>query len=180
MATPVQTIIAPSPIPARIHNSCDFVQTLMKLQRAAQLITSTLDLEDLIERVTNDLALAIDNGKVSVWLRDPETNDMVLRGIHGRTQHSHKPAFPAHWPPAPADSFRSKPRMLRYHPVTLLAFHSSIILTVSETWQLCTTACNAIADPAHAETRCKRTHAIVNERNKQSRMAPFFDAKPRE
>src|ERR1700749_1015390 len=88
MATPVQTIIAPSPISARIHNSCDFVQTLMKLQRAAQLITSTFDLEDLIERVTNDLALAIDNGNVSCWLRDSETNDMVLRGIHGRTHHS--------------------------------------------------------------------------------------------
>jgi len=88
MATPMQTIIAPFPIPARIHTSCDFVQTLMKLQRAAQLITSTFDLEDLIERVTNDLALAIDNGKVSVWLRDAETDDMVLRGIHGRTQHS--------------------------------------------------------------------------------------------
>src|SRR5262245_40678324 len=86
MATPIRTTSVPSPIPARIHSSCEFVQTLMKLQRAAQLITSTFDLEALLERVTNDLALAIDNGKVAVWLRDEKTNEMVLRGIHGRTE----------------------------------------------------------------------------------------------
>ena len=88
MATPGQIITSPSAIPVRIHSSCDFVQTLMKLQRAAQLITSTFDLESLLERVTNDLALAIDNGKVAVWLRDSATDEMVLRGIHGRTEKS--------------------------------------------------------------------------------------------
>jgi phosphoserine phosphatase RsbU/P len=86
MATQGQIIATPSAIPKRIHTSCDFVQTLMKLQRAAQLITSTFDLETLLERVTNDLALALDNGKVALWLRDAQTDEMVLRGIHGRTQ----------------------------------------------------------------------------------------------
>jgi sigma-B regulation protein RsbU (phosphoserine phosphatase) len=74
-------------IPSRIHSSCDFVQTLMKLQRAAQLITSTLDLDSLLDRVVNDIADSIGCVEVSVWLRDWETNDMVLHGVRGCTMH---------------------------------------------------------------------------------------------
>jgi phosphoserine phosphatase RsbU/P len=67
--------------------SCDFVQALMKLQRAAQLITSTLDLDRLLDRVVNDIAASIGCVEVSVWLRDPQTDDMVLRGVRGCTLH---------------------------------------------------------------------------------------------
>jgi phosphoserine phosphatase RsbU/P len=56
----------------------------MKLQRAAQLITSTLDLDALLQRVVNDLASAIGYVEVSVWLREGET-EMVLRGVRGCT-----------------------------------------------------------------------------------------------
>jgi sigma-B regulation protein RsbU (phosphoserine phosphatase) len=74
-------------LPSRIHSSCDFVQTLMKLQRAAELITSTLDLDALLDRVVNDIADSIGCVKVSVWLRDPEGDDMVLHGVRGRTSY---------------------------------------------------------------------------------------------
>ena len=61
MATPALptplTIDVLSAIPPRIHSSCDFVQALMKLQRAAQLITSSLDLDVLFDRVVNDIAV---------------------------------------------------------------------------------------------------------------------------
>jgi sigma-B regulation protein RsbU (phosphoserine phosphatase) len=70
-------------LPPRIHSSCDFVQTLMKLQRAAELITSTLDLDALLDRVVNDIADSIGCVKVTVWLRDPESDHMVLHGIQG-------------------------------------------------------------------------------------------------
>ncbi|MBV8896137.1 MAG: SpoIIE family protein phosphatase [Acidobacteriaceae bacterium] len=59
----------------------------MKLQRAAQLITSTLDLDALLDRVVNDLAAAIGCVEVSVWLQDRESNDIVLRGVRGCTMH---------------------------------------------------------------------------------------------
>lgn len=88
MATSAEPLDTASSIPARIHSSCDFVQTLVKLQRAAQLINSTLDLDVLLNRVTNDLAITIGESKVCVFLRDPETNEMVIHGIHGRTQKS--------------------------------------------------------------------------------------------
>ncbi len=81
--TPYST--ASSVIPPQIHTSCDFVQTLMNLQRAAQLITSTLDLDPLLERVVNDLASSIGNVEVSVWLRDAGTDEMVLHGVRGCT-----------------------------------------------------------------------------------------------
>jgi phosphoserine phosphatase RsbU/P len=72
-------------VPARIQTSCDYIQALMKLQRAAQLITSTLDLDPLLERVVSDLASSIGSVEVSVWLRDPGTDDMVLHGVRGCT-----------------------------------------------------------------------------------------------
>ena len=64
---------------------CEFVQALMKLQRAAQLITSTLDLDLLIDRVVNDLAASIGCVEVCVWLRDPHSDEMVLHGVRGCT-----------------------------------------------------------------------------------------------
>jgi sigma-B regulation protein RsbU (phosphoserine phosphatase) len=72
---------------SHIHTSCDFVQTLMKLQRMAQLITSALDLDVLLDRVVNDIAASIGCVEVSVWLRDPEGDDMVLHGVRGCTTY---------------------------------------------------------------------------------------------
>jgi len=57
----------------------------MKLQRAAQLISSTLDLDSLLDRVVNDIAASIGCSEVSVWLRDQQTDEMVLHGVRGCT-----------------------------------------------------------------------------------------------
>ena len=73
---------------SRNNSSCEFVQTLMKLQRAAQLITSTLDLETLIDHVVHDLASSLGSVEVSIWLRDFATDDMVLHGVSGCTRNS--------------------------------------------------------------------------------------------
>jgi sigma-B regulation protein RsbU (phosphoserine phosphatase) len=70
-------------IAPRIRSPREFVQILMKLQRATNLIASTLDLDDLIERVVNDIADSIGNVEVAVWLRAGDTDDMVLHGVRG-------------------------------------------------------------------------------------------------
>ena len=88
MATSPQTVSAQPDIPSYINNSCDLVQALMKLQRAAQLINSSLDLDSLLERVVNDLAASIGCVEVAVWLRDPQTDDMILRGVRGCTLYN--------------------------------------------------------------------------------------------
>jgi sigma-B regulation protein RsbU (phosphoserine phosphatase) len=61
----------------------------MKLQRTAQLITSTLDLDTLIHRVVHDLGTAIGgNIEVSVWLLNEDSDEMVLQGVCGCTLHA--------------------------------------------------------------------------------------------
>jgi sigma-B regulation protein RsbU (phosphoserine phosphatase) len=59
MATSTRSVSSPAEIIRSNGSSCDLVASLMKLQRAAQLITSTLDLDALLDRVVNDLAVAI-------------------------------------------------------------------------------------------------------------------------
>jgi sigma-B regulation protein RsbU (phosphoserine phosphatase) len=87
MATFPATAQTKHAIPPRIHSSCEFVQVLMKLQRATYLIASTLDLDALLERVVTDIATSIGNVEVAVWLRDGETDEMVLHGVRGCTSY---------------------------------------------------------------------------------------------
>src|ERR1700722_19043687 len=81
--SPHPSIDALTATSSRMHSSCDFIQALMKLQRAAQLITSSLDLDVLFDRVVNDIAAAIGCVEVSVWLRDGRGDEMVLHGVRG-------------------------------------------------------------------------------------------------
>jgi phosphoserine phosphatase RsbU/P len=85
--SPHPSIDALTATSSRMHSSCDFVQALMKLQRAAQLITSSLDLDVLFDRVVNDIAASIGCVEVSVWLRDANADDMVLHGVRGCTMY---------------------------------------------------------------------------------------------
>ena len=73
-----ESILAPD-----IQTTCDFVHTLKKLQNAAQLITSTLDLEQLLDRIVNDLASSLGSVEVALWLRHSESEEMVLQGVRG-------------------------------------------------------------------------------------------------
>jgi sigma-B regulation protein RsbU (phosphoserine phosphatase) len=84
MAATIQTRKAISP---RIHSSCEFVQILMKLQRATYLIASTLDLDALLDRVVNDIANSMGNVEVAVWLRAGDAEEMVLHGVRGCTRY---------------------------------------------------------------------------------------------
>ncbi|MBV8631442.1 MAG: SpoIIE family protein phosphatase [Silvibacterium sp.] len=85
MAAHPVTFEPPGARPPRMHTSCEFVQILMKLQRATYLIASTLDLEDLLDRVVNDIATSIGNVEVAVWLRDGNSDEMILHGVRGCT-----------------------------------------------------------------------------------------------
>jgi sigma-B regulation protein RsbU (phosphoserine phosphatase) len=64
------------------------VQVLMKLQRATYLITSTLDLDALLDRVVNDIATSIGNVEVAVWLREAGADEMVLHGVRGCSKYN--------------------------------------------------------------------------------------------
>src|ERR1700740_3618840 len=83
MATLTSGRPASDPHLSRIRSSAEFTQTLMKLQRATHLIASTLDLDELVDRVVNEIAGSIGNVEVSVWLRSENTEEMVLCGVRG-------------------------------------------------------------------------------------------------
>jgi len=60
---------------------------LTRVQQAAQKITSTLDLDQLIDEVVKEVARSFGCIETSIFLRDFEANDMVLAGVQGCSMH---------------------------------------------------------------------------------------------
>jgi phosphoserine phosphatase RsbU/P len=63
------------------------VQELLKLQKAAQKINSILDLDQLIDKIVNDIACSFGCVELNIFLHEPESREMVLAGVHGCTVH---------------------------------------------------------------------------------------------
>src|SRR6202051_992836 len=61
----------------------DQVEDLQQLQKAAQKITSILDLDQLIDNIVNDVARSFGCVEASIYLHDEERGEMVLAGVHG-------------------------------------------------------------------------------------------------
>ena len=66
----------------------DQIEDLQKLQKAAQKITSILDLDQLIDNIVNDVARSFGLLETSVYLHDEARGDMVMGGVHGCSLHS--------------------------------------------------------------------------------------------
>ena len=65
----------------------DRVQDLLKLQRAAQKMTSILDLDELIQQLVTEVACSFGCVEINLYLHEPEEGAMVLAGTHGCTVH---------------------------------------------------------------------------------------------
>ena len=65
----------------------DRVQELLKLQKAAHKISSILDLDQLIDKIVNDIACSFGCAEINVFLHEPESCEMVLAGVHGCSVH---------------------------------------------------------------------------------------------
>ncbi len=76
------TLPIAEPSPARFVNS-DQVDELLKLQRAAQKISSILDLDELIDRVVNDVARSFGCVDSDVYLHNEARGELVLACAHG-------------------------------------------------------------------------------------------------
>jgi sigma-B regulation protein RsbU (phosphoserine phosphatase) len=63
------------------------VEDLLKLQKAAQKITSILDLDQLIDRIVNDVALSFGCVEANIYLHDETRTELVLTGTCGCTAH---------------------------------------------------------------------------------------------
>ncbi len=73
-------------IPAPIL-SPELIHDLQRLQKAAQRITSILDLDQLIDGVVHEVTQSFGCLEASIFLHDEERGDMVLSGVHGCTLH---------------------------------------------------------------------------------------------
>jgi len=65
----------------------DQVQELVNLQKAAQKISSILDLDQLIEDVVTDIAASFGLIEANIFLRDETGQNMVVAGVHGCTSN---------------------------------------------------------------------------------------------
>lgn len=63
------------------------VQELLKLQKAAHKINSILDLDELIDKIVNDIACSFGCVELNIYLHEPEHSELVLAGVHGCTVH---------------------------------------------------------------------------------------------
>jgi sigma-B regulation protein RsbU (phosphoserine phosphatase) len=61
------------------------VEDLLKLQKAAQKINSILDLDQLIDKVVNDVARSFGCVEADIYLHDEERGELVLACAHGCT-----------------------------------------------------------------------------------------------
>src|SRR6266852_531580 len=63
------------------------VEDLQRLQKAAQKISSILDLDQLIDQIVNDVARSFGCLEASVYLHDEGAAEMVMAGVHGCRVH---------------------------------------------------------------------------------------------
>jgi sigma-B regulation protein RsbU (phosphoserine phosphatase) len=66
----------------------DFVDDLQRVQKAAQRITSILDLDELIDSVINEVAHSFGCVEASIYLHDEDRAEMVLAGMLGCSECS--------------------------------------------------------------------------------------------
>ena len=78
----------PSPLIASRAVEDWFVHDLLKLQKAAQTINSTLDLDQLLDRIVNEVAVSFGCIETGIWLIDEHKPDYIhLASIRGCTEN---------------------------------------------------------------------------------------------
>ena len=65
----------------------DIIEDLQRVQKAAQSITSILDLDQLIDNVVNEVAFSFGCLEAGIYLHDEEHAEMVLAGVRGCSVH---------------------------------------------------------------------------------------------
>jgi sigma-B regulation protein RsbU (phosphoserine phosphatase) len=77
---PQSTGSSPSPSP-------ELMDDLLRLQKASQRISSLLDLDQLIDRIVNEIACSFGLVEANVYLYEAEREELVLACVHGCTMH---------------------------------------------------------------------------------------------
>src|SRR6202158_536682 len=65
----------------------DLIEDRQRLQKAAQRITSILDLDQLLDSVVDEVSLTFGCLEASIYLHDEDRGEMVLSGVRGCSLH---------------------------------------------------------------------------------------------
>ena len=60
---------------------------LVRLQKFAQRITSTLDLDEIVDRIANEVASSLGCVEINIFLLDRHQDELVLHGVRGCSIH---------------------------------------------------------------------------------------------
>jgi phosphoserine phosphatase RsbU/P len=63
------------------------VEDLQRVQKAARKIASILDLDELIDKIVNDIAHSFGCLEANIYLHDEERGELILTGVCGCTRH---------------------------------------------------------------------------------------------
>ena len=85
MATSPATIIPEHSAVRDLH--VEQIEDLIKLQKAAQKISSILDLDELIDKIVNEVAQSFGCLEATIYLHDETNEELVLTGVCGCTVH---------------------------------------------------------------------------------------------
>ncbi len=61
------------------------ISELVRLQKSAQRITSTLNLDEIVQRLVEEVSDSLDAVEINLYLHDAEQNELVLAGVCGCT-----------------------------------------------------------------------------------------------
>src|ERR1700709_2297352 len=67
--------------------SPELMDDLLRLQKASQRISSLLDLDQLIDRIVNEIASSFGLVEANVYLYEPDREELVLACVHGCTMY---------------------------------------------------------------------------------------------
>jgi sigma-B regulation protein RsbU (phosphoserine phosphatase) len=68
-----------------LSQSTELMDDLLRLQKASQRISSLLDLDQLIDRIVNEIACSFGLVEANVYLYEPDREELVLACVHGCT-----------------------------------------------------------------------------------------------
>jgi sigma-B regulation protein RsbU (phosphoserine phosphatase) len=70
---------------ASLPQATDLMDDLFRLQKASHRISSLLDLDQLIDRIVNEIARSFGLVEANVYLYEPDREELVLASVHGCT-----------------------------------------------------------------------------------------------
>jgi sigma-B regulation protein RsbU (phosphoserine phosphatase) len=70
-----------------LSQSSDWMEDLLRLQKASHRISSLLDLDQLIDRIVNEIACSFGLVEANVYLYEQDREELVLACVHGCTMY---------------------------------------------------------------------------------------------